>query len=113
MQISIHKTQQNIAVLGEEMKYPQHIRSLPLVFSTQVRIEPCREESISITSQLDNLCNALWCCSKHLFWRELWSFAFSIFCWVSKLFLGLIWPRQWRGDFSVVSAAERVTTLYD
>lgn len=25
-----------------------------------------RKESISITSRLDNLCNALWCCSKHL-----------------------------------------------
>lgn len=38
---------------------------------------------------------------------------FSIFCWVSKLFLGPIWPRQCRGEFSVVSTAEKVTALYD
>lgn len=36
-----------------------------------VRIKLCSEESISTTSWLDNLYNALWCCSKHLLWRIL------------------------------------------
>lgn len=38
---------------------------------------------------------------------------FSIFCWVSKLFLGPIWPHQCKGEFYVVSMAEKVTALCD
>lgn len=49
------------------------------------------ESHFYITSRLDNLCNALWCCSKHLLGRKLWSL-FLFFCWVPKVVLDPIRP---------------------